>query len=323
MIERRMLLAAAAALAAPRLARAQAWPTRPLRLIVAYPPGGAVDLAGRLIADTLGARLGQSVVVENRTGGGGTIGTAAVAHAAPDGYTLGASAVNSLSINQYLYRDLPYAPEKDLIPVSLAWEAPLVVVVPTDHVPATTLAEFVAWAKQRPSGIAFGSSGIGTTVHLSGEMLCRRTGIQGLHVPFRGGSDALTSMLRGDTQLTVDNLPTALSNLRGGKLRALAVTSAERSPDLPDVPTMAEAGVPDFLVTSWGAITVPAGTPEAVVDRLSEAMREVAADPAVQQRFRPTGNKPLGTTPQEAAARAARERPMWEQLVRASGATLD
>jgi tripartite-type tricarboxylate transporter receptor subunit TctC len=324
MIQRRILLAVmAAGVAAPRLARAQARPTRPLRLVVAYPPGGAVDLAGRLIADALGERLGQPVVVENRTGGGGTIGTAAVAHAEADGYTLGASAVNSLSINQYLYRDLPYVPEKDLIPVSLGWEAPLVVVVPTDHVPAKTMAEFVAWAKQRRDGIAFGSSGIGTTVHLSGEMLCRRTGIQGIHVPFRGGSDALTSMLRGDTQLTVDNLPTALSNLRGGKLRALAVTSAERSPDLPDVPTMAEAGIPDFVVTSWGAITVPAGTPDAVVNRLSTAMREVAADPAVQQRFRPTGNKPLGTTPQEAAARAARERPMWEQLVRVSGATLD
>lgn len=324
MIQRRILFATmAAGLATPGLARAQSWPTRPLRMVVAYPPGGAVDLAGRLIADTLGARLGQPVVVENRTGGGGTIGTAAVAHAAPDGYTLGATAVNSLAINQYLYRDLPYAPEKDLLPVSLAWEAPLVVVVPVDHVPARTIAEFVAWAKQRRGGIAFGSSGVGTTVHLSGEMLCRRTGIQGVHVPFRGGADALTSMLRGDTQLTVDNLPTALSNLRGGKLRPLAVTSAERSPDLPDVPTMAEAGIPDFVVTSWGTITVPAGTPEAVVNRLSDAMRQVAADPAVQERFRPTGNRPLGTTPQEAAARAARERPMWEQLVRLSGATLD
>ncbi|MDQ1079103.1 tripartite tricarboxylate transporter substrate binding protein [Pseudoroseomonas cervicalis] len=324
MIQRRILFATmAAGLATPGLVRAQSWPTRPLRMVVAYPPGGAVDLAGRLIADTLGARLGQPVVVENRTGGGGTIGTAAVAHAAPDGYTLGATAVNSLAINQYLYRDLPYAPEKDLLPVSLAWEASLVVVVPVDHVPARTIAEFVAWAKQRRGGIAFGSSGVGTTVHLSGEMLCRRTGIQGVHVPFRGGADALTSMLRGDTQLTVDNLPTALSNLRGGRLRPLAVTSAERSPDLPDVPTMAEAGIPDFVVTSWGTITVPAGTPEAVVNRLSDAMRQVAADPAVQERFRPTGNRPLGTTPQEAAARAARERPMWEQLVRLSGATLD
>ncbi|MFC7734603.1 Bug family tripartite tricarboxylate transporter substrate binding protein [Roseomonas sp. GCM10028921] len=323
MINRRALLSASALLAMPSLGHAQSWPARPLRLIVAYPPGGAVDLAGRLIAEALSARLGQPVVVENRTGGGGTIGTAAVVNAAPDGYTLGASAVNSLAINQYLYRNLPYDPEKDLIPVSLGWEAPLVVVVPADHVPARTLPEFIAWAKGRRDGVAFGSSGVGTTVHLSGEMLCRRTGIQGTHVPFRGGADALTGMLRGDIQLVVDNLPTALSNLRGGKLHALAVTSAERSSDLPEVPTIAEAGIPDFIVTSWGAVTVPAGTPAAVVQRLSDAMRDAAADPAVQRRFRPTGNRLLGTTPREAMARAARERPMWEQLIRQSGATLD
>ncbi|MFC0387477.1 Bug family tripartite tricarboxylate transporter substrate binding protein [Muricoccus vinaceus] len=323
MIARRTLLSAPALFALPVGAHAQSWPTRPLRLVVAYPPGGAVDLAGRLIGEALSARLGQSVVVENRTGGGGTIGTAAVTNAAPDGYTLGASAVNSLAINQYLYRNLPYDPEKDLVPVSLGWEAPLVVVVPVDHVPSKTLQEFVAWAKARPDGVAFGSSGVGTTVHLSGEMLCRRTGIQGTHVPFRGGADALTSMLRGDIQFVVDNVPTALGNLRGGKLRALAVTSAGHSPDLPDVPTMAEAGVPDFVLTSWGAITVPAGTPAPVVQRLSEAMQDAAADPAVQARFRPTGNRVLGTTPQEAAARATKERPIWAQLVRQSGATLD
>ncbi|HEY8610822.1 MAG TPA: tripartite tricarboxylate transporter substrate-binding protein [Roseomonas sp.] len=323
MIDRRSLLSASALLALPSLARAQSWPTRPLRLVVGYPPGGAVDLAGRLIAEALSARLGQPVVVENRTGGGGTIGTAAVVNAAPDGYTLGASAVNSLAINQYLYRNLPYDPEKDLIPVSLGWEAPLVVVLPGDHVPSRTLAEFVTWAKAKRDGVAFGSSGVGTTVHLSGEMLCRRTGIQGIHVPFRGGADALMGMRRGDIQFVVDNVPTALANLRGGKLRALAVTSAERSPDLPEVPTMAEAGVPDFIVTSWGAVTVPAATPAAVVQRLSDAMQNAAADSSVQERFRPTGNRPLGTTPQEAMARAAKERPMWEQLVRQSGATLD
>ncbi|MDJ0388557.1 tripartite tricarboxylate transporter substrate binding protein [Roseomonas sp. E05] len=183
--------------------------------------------------------------------------------------------------------------------------------------------KFIAWAKKQPQGVTFGSSGIGTTVHLSGEMLCRRTGIQGLHVPFRGGSEALTGMLRGDIQFVVDNLPTALANLRGGKLRALAVTSAERWPDLPEVPTMAEAGVPDFVVTSWGAITVPAGTPAPVVEGLSQAMRAAAADPALQKRFAQTGTRALGTTPQEAAARAARERPMWQELVRGSGATLD
>ena len=160
-------------------------------------------------------------------------------------------------------------------------------------------------------------------MHLSGALFCRRTGIDGTHVPFRGGSEALTALLRGDTRFAVDNLPTVITAVRDGALRALAVTSAERWPDLPDVPTMAEAGVPDFVVTSWGAISVPAGTPRPIVERLSEAIRAAAADPAVQARFVPTGNLPLGSTPEEAAARAARERPMWREAVRISGAKLD
>lgn len=323
-MRRRPLLAAPllAALGAPA-ARAQAWPARSLRLVVGFPPGGAVDIAARLIADLLTPKLGQPVVVENRPGGSGTIGVTAVAQAVPDGYTLGAIAVNSLSIHPYLFARLPYDPERDLLPVSLAWEAPLVLVVPAAHVPARSVAELVAWARQQRGGVSFGSSGVGTTVHLSGELFSRRAGIQGVHVPFRGGSEALTSLLRGDIAFAVDNVPTALPSIRSGVLRPLAVTSAERWPDLPDVPTMAEAGVPDLVATSWGAVCVPTGTDAAIVARLSAAMRELAADPAAQQKFRPTGNRLLGTTPDEAAARAARERPMWRDVVRASGATLD
>jgi tripartite-type tricarboxylate transporter receptor subunit TctC len=324
LMHRRPLLAAPflAALGAPG-ARAQTWPARSLRLVVGFPPGGAVDIAARLIADLLTPKLGQSVVVENRPGGSGTIGVTAVAQAAPDGHTLGAIAVNSLSIHPYLFTRLPYDPERNLLPVSLAWEAPLVLVVPAAHVPARSVAELVAWARQQRGGVSFGSSGVGTTVHLSGELFCRHAGIQGVHVPFRGGSEALTSLLRGDIAFAVDNAPTALPSIRSGALRPLAVTSAERWPDLPDVPTMAEAGVPDLVATSWGAVCVPAGTDAAIVARLSAAMRELAADPAAQERFRPTGNSLLGTTPDEAAARAARERPMWRDVVRASGATLD
>lgn len=323
-VQRRTLLAAPLLAAiAPHPARAQAWPIRPLRLVVGFPPGGAVDIAARLIADLLTPKLGQQVVVENRPGGSGTIGATAVAQAAPDGYTLGAIAVNSLSIHPYLFSRLPFDPERDLLPVSLGWEAPLVLVVPAAHVQARTVAELVAWAKQQRDGVSFGSSGVGTTVHLSGELFCRRAGIQGVHVPFRGGSEALTSLLRGDIAFAVDNVPTALPNIRSGALRPLAVTSAERWPDLPDVPTMAEAGIPDLVATSWGAICAPAGTPAPIVARLSEAMRAIAADPEAQAKFRPTGNRLLGTTPEEAAGRAARERPMWRDVVRAAGATLD
>jgi tripartite-type tricarboxylate transporter receptor subunit TctC len=323
-MRRRTLLAAPvlAALAPPR-ARAQAWPARSIRLVAGFPPGGAVDIAARLIADLLTPKLGQPVVVENRPGGRGTIGVTAVAQAAPDGYTLGAIAVNSLAIHPYLFARLPYDPERDLLPVSLAWEAPLVLVVPAAHVPARDVAELVAWARRQRGGVSFGSSGVGTTVHLSGELFCRRAGIQGVHVPFRGGSEALTSLLRGDLAFAVDNVPTALSSIRSGALRPLAVTSAERWPDLPEVPTMAEAGVADMVATSWGTVCVPAQTEAPIVARLSEAMRALAADPAAQEKFRPTGNRLLGTTPEDAAARAARERPMWRDVVRASGATLD
>jgi tripartite-type tricarboxylate transporter receptor subunit TctC len=321
---RRRLLSAAPLLAfMPRITRAQTWPTRSLRLVVGFPPGGAVDIAARLIADLLTPKLGQSVVVENRPGGSGTIGVTAVAQAAPDGYTLGAIAVNSLSIHPYLFARLPYDPERDLLPVSLAWEAPLALVVPAAHVPARSVAELVAWARQQRGGVSFGSSGVGTTVHLSGELLCRRAGIAGVHVPFRGGSEAMTSLLRGDLAFVVDNVPTALPGIRSGALRALAVTSAERWPDLPDVPTMAEAGVPDLVATSWGAVCAPAGTDGAIVARLSETMQVLASDLAAQQKFAPSGNRLLGTTPAEAAGRAARERPMWRDVVRASGATLD
>ena len=211
-------------------AKAQSWPDRPLRLIVPYPPGGAVDLAGRLIAEGLRDRLGQPVVVENRPGAGGNIGVAAAAKAAPDGYTLCATAVNSLAINPFIYDKLPFDPERDLVPVSLGWEAPLVLVVPAAHVPALTVEDFVAWTKGQKGGVSYGSSGIGTTVHLSGARLCRRLGIDGTHVPFRGGSEALTALLRGDTQFAVDNLPTVLAAVRDGALRALAVTSAARWP---------------------------------------------------------------------------------------------
>lgn len=326
MVHRRTLLAAGCGAATAWRAgpaRAQAWPDWPLRLIVPYPPGGAVDLAGRLVAEGLRDRLRQPVVVENRPGAGGNIGVAATAKATPDGTTLCATAVNSLAINQFVYDKLPFDPERDLIPVSLGWEAPLVLVVPAAHVPARTMQEFATWAKAQRGGVSYGSSGIGTTVHLSGALFCRRLGIDGTHVPFRGGSEALAALLRGDTRFAVDNLPTVLAEVRDGALRTLAVTSAARWPDLPEVPTMAEAGVADFVAASWGAISVPAGTPRPIVERLSEAMRAAAADPAMQARFAPTGNQPLGSTPEEAAARVAKERPMWREAVRISGAKLE
>ncbi len=325
MLERRTLLAAtAAAIAAPARAMAQgAWPERPVRVVVPWPPGGSTDVLARLLAERLAQSLGQPFVVENRPGAGGNIGTDAIAKAAPDGHTMGPVTVGGWSINQFLYARLPYDPERDIVPVSMHWELPNVFAVPAQHVPARTLQEFVAWAKQRREGVSYGSPGVGTTPHLSGAMFACRAGLDATHVPFRGAAQTIPAMLSGDVTFALDNLASYVPVIQEGRMRALAVTSAERWPTLPDVPTMAEAGVPDFVVTSWCAFAVPRGVPRAIIDRTNAAMRQAAEDPAVRERFLQTGARALWSTPEDAAARAARERPMWREVVRLSGARLE
>ena len=325
---RRILLAAAAlgvaALARPALAQGGGeWPTKPVRVIVPYPPGGATDVLARLYAERLGAALGQPFVVENRPGAGGNIGTDAIAKAPPDGYTVGFTPVSILAINQFLYRRMPFDTVKDLVPVSLAWELPNVAIVVPERVPAKTLAEFIAWAKALPKGVTYGSTGIGQTTHLSGSLLFQRSGIEATHVPYRGAAQTIPSLLAGDVDFTLDNLASYVPLIQEGRMRALAVTSAERWPTLPDVPTMAEAGMPDFVVTVWAALVAPAQTPRPVIERLNGAMRQIVADPAVQERFLQGGARAVWSTPEEAAARAARERPRWQEMVKISGAQAD
>jgi tripartite-type tricarboxylate transporter receptor subunit TctC len=329
MIARRALLGAAlSATAAGRAATALAqgaegYPNRPVRVIVPYPPGGSVDVLVRLLAERMRDQLGQPFVVENRSGAGGNIGIDAVAKAAPDGHTVGAATLGQFSINQYLYRRMPFDPERDLQPVSLTWELPNVAVVAVEKVPARTLAEFIAWAKAQPNGVNLGSPGVGTSPHLSGELFGARAGMTTMHVPFRGAAQTLPALLAGDVDFAIDNLASYVAAIQQGQLRALAVTSAERWPQLPDVPTMAEAGMPDFVVTSWAGWVLPKGTPRAIVDRLADAQRQLAADQDLQQRFLVAGGRLLGSTPEEFAARAARERPMWREMVQLSGATAD
>jgi tripartite-type tricarboxylate transporter receptor subunit TctC len=214
-----------------------------------------------------------------QAGAGGNIGTDAIAKAAPDGYTMGPVTVGGWSINQYLYTRLPYDPERDIVPVSMHWELPNVFAVPAQHVPARTLQEFVAWAKQRREGVSYGSPGVGTTPHLSGAMFAGRAGLDAIHVPFRGAAQTIPAMLSGDVTFALDNLASYVPVIQEGRMRALAVTSAERWPTLPEVPTMAEAGVPDFVVTSWCAFAVPRGVPRAIIDRVNAGMREAAEDP--------------------------------------------
>ena len=324
---RRLVSAAAAALAVPALPRpalAQggggAWPNRPVRVIVGFPPGGSLDVMTRLAAEQMANRLGQPFVVETRSGASGNIGAEALARATPDGYTIGTVSMHNVVINPMLFTKLPYDSERDFAWISAMWDLPNVAAVPAAHVPARTVGEFLAWARARPGGVSYGSSGVGTTIHLSGAYLLGRAGIQGTHVSFRGAAQTIPAMLSGDVHLAVDNLASYTGVIAEGRIRALAVTSAERWPALPEVPTMAEAGIDSFAVGPWHLWAAPQGTPRPVIDRLSQEIRSAFADPALQARAIGMGAKLLGTTPEEAAARLARERPIWAEMVRISGA---
>ncbi|MFC4167471.1 Bug family tripartite tricarboxylate transporter substrate binding protein [Teichococcus aestuarii] len=313
---------AAAALCTPALAQGLAG-QRPIRLIVPYPPGGSTDVISRLYAERMSASLGQPVVVENRAGASGNLGTDTVAKAAPDGLTIGAVTASIMAINQFLFRSMPFDTEKDLVPIGLAWETPNVAVLSPDKNPSKTLAEFIDWAKKKPDGITYGSTGIGQTTHLSSSMLFSRTGVKATHVPYRGAAQTVPALLAGDVDIALDNLASHIGLIQEGRMRGLAVTGATRWPTLPNIPTMAEAGIPDFVITVWGAFVAPAGTPPAIIERLNGAMRQVAQDEAMQKRFIQGGALALSSTAEEAAARANRERPMWKQVVQASGARAD
>ncbi|WP_270938625.1 Bug family tripartite tricarboxylate transporter substrate binding protein [Falsiroseomonas oryzae] len=322
-VTRRTLLAAgAASLATPAIAQAP-WPNRPVRVIVPWPPGGSTDVLARILAEQKQQKLGQSFVLENRPGAGGNIGADALAKSAPDGYTMAPLTLGAWHINQFLYTRLPYDPQRDFQPISMHWELPNVVVVSAQHNPSTSLQQFIAWAKAQRQGISYGSPGVGTTAHLSGALFTSRLGIDGTHVPFRGAAQIIPAMLAGDLNVAIDNLASYVPVIQEGRARALAVTGAERWPTLPDVPTMAEAGVPDFVVTSWCAMAFPAGVPRPIVERASAVIREISSEPAMQDRFLRTGARAVSSTPEAVTERVARERPMWQEVVRISGARLD
>jgi len=323
-ISRRSLLRAAstvtALFATPAWAqRAAVWPDRPVRLIVPYPAGGSTDVLFRLLAERLQDKLNQPFVVENRAGASGNVGIDAVAKSAPDGYMIGGATVGHFSINQFLIAKMPYDAEKDLVAPSLTYELPNVAVVAAQHVHAKTLREFIEWAKARSNGISIGSPGPGTTPHLSGVLFAARTGINAVHVPFRGAAQTIPAIPPGDVTFAVDNLASYISQIEAGTMRALAVTSAQRWPTLPNVPTMAEAGVPDFVVTSWAAYVMPIATPPSVVNKLATAQKEIAAENSMQNRFLTAGARLFSSTPAEAAAFAAKETIMWREVVRLSG----
>ncbi len=314
---------ALAGFARPAFAQGDLWPKQPVRIIVPYPAGGSTDVLTRILAERLKDRLGGTWVIENRPGAGGNVGIDGVVKSDPDGHTIGSATVGHFSINQYLYARMAYDSDRDLAPVSMTWELPNVAVVPSEHVPAKTMAEFIAWAKARPDGIFYGSPGVGTTPHLSGALFCTRNGIKGTHVPFRGAAATIPAMLKGDVQFAIDNLASYTGIIDSGQMRALAVTSPARWPTMKDVPTMKEAGMDDFVVTSWAAFVVPKATPAAIVQKISQALQEIAKEPSVQERFQVAGARVLGSVPDEVVKLAHKERPMWQEMVRVSGAKLD
>jgi len=325
MTTRRTLLAAGAGLlAAPGIVHAQGeWPNRPVRIIVPWPPGGSTDVLVRIYAERLQALLGQNFVVENRAGAGGNIGIDATAKAAPDGYTMGIASVGHLVINRFLYTRLPYDPDRDLVPVGIAWDLPNVAVVSSQHNPNQSLRDFIAWGKAKQGGITYGSPGVGTTPHLSGALFCARAGIEGTHVPFRGAAQTIPAMLSGNLDFALDNLTSYVPVIQEGRMRALAVTSAERWPTMDQIPTMAQAGMDNFVVSSWQGFIFPNGTPRAIVDRISASLRRIVDDPAFKDRFLRAGALAVWTNADDLKARAERERPTWQEAVRISGARLE
>lgn len=320
MPRRRHLLVAAAILAAPPPARAQpAWsPTRPLRFVVPFPAGGATDVAARILAERLTETLGQPVVVENRTGSSGNIGMENVVRSAPDGHTLLMGTSGALTVNPHLFPNLGFDPARDLAPVSLAFTTDNALIV-NPNMPAQTVAEFLALARSRPGAFSFGSAGSGSSTHMAAELFRLAANIQVLHVPYRGSAPALNDTVAGNVQFMVDQLPSCIGQIQAGRVRALAVTGPRRSPLLPEVPTVAEAGLPGAENTSWGAMLVPAGTPEAAVARLGAALRDAVAVPAVKERMAQAGADAASSSPAELAALMRREAERWGKVVKEAG----
>lgn len=322
---RPLLLGLAAGLAVAGTKRGQAdpasdWPSRPVVYINVFPPGAATDTLSRLYCATMSDLAGQQFIVENRSGAGGTVGQAAIAQAPPDGYTVGLGSIASLSIAPSILPDLPYDPARDFTFVSGIWQVPNLLVVNND-LPARTVPELIDLVKRNPRKYEYGSSGFGTSPHLSMEMFKQMAGLEMLHIPYRGGAPAMLDLLAGRVQLMFDNMPTVIGAAREGKVRALAVTGAERSPVAPELPAMAEF-LPEFRITSWGSLVGPAGMPAPVVERMSALSRQALQDRKLLRRFGEYGATAWWTTPQQLAEFRAAQEKLFGQLIRASGAAV-
>jgi len=320
---RQFLHLAAGAVALPvvsRLAWAQAYPTRPVRLIVGFAAGQAIDITTRLMGQWLSERFGQQFIVENRPGAGGNLGTEAVVRAPPDGYTLLAVGSNNM-INATLYEKLNFNFIRDIAPVASIARVPQVMEVHPSF-PAKTVPEFIAYAKANPGKVSFASAGNGSVAHVTGELFKMMTGVNMLHIPYRGAAPALTDLLGGQVHVMFDNMPSSIEHIRAGRLRPLAVTSTTRLEELPDIPTMGEF-VPGFETSAWGGIGAPKNTPAEIIDALNREINAALADPKMQARFADLGGQVLALSPSEYARRITEETDKWAKVIKFAGAKPD
>lgn len=324
-LRRRLVGAAflACAITVPLSALAQAYaPGRPVRFVVPFPPGGAIDALARLSAQYLSGLWGQPVTVENRPGAGGMIGTEAVARAAPDGLTFGWGAVGTHGINVALYRKMPYDPVRDFSPVAPVALVPNLLVI-NASLPVHSAGDLIALARQQPGKLSYASAGGGTTLHISCELFKRIAGVDLLHVPYKGSGPALTDVLAGQVPVMCDSVTSALPHLRAGKLRALGITSTRRSALLPAVPTLAEAGLKDYEMNPWFGLFAPAGTPPTIVAQVNQDISQMLALPAIRARLSEMGAEPMNGTPEQFAALVRADLDRWGRLVREMGITAD
>src|SRR5215467_11453057 len=312
------VLCASAALAISAGVCAQSYPSKPIRMIVAYPPGGGTDIVGRTVAQKLGEALGQSVVVENRGGASGNIGTELAAHAAPDGYTILMGNVAPNAINASLFRNLPFDPVADFAPVTLVASTPNVLVV-HPSTPARTVKEVVALARAKPGALNFASAGVGSSSHLAGELFRVLAGAEIVHVPYKGGGPAMVDVLSGQVQLYFATIPAAMPHVKSGKLAPIAVTSARRSRALPEIPTIAESGVPGYEASTWYGLLAPAHSPDAAITRLHDGVVRILGERALREKLADQGFEPVGDSPQEFAAYIKSEIAKWGKVIRDAG----
>ncbi|WP_194723830.1 tripartite tricarboxylate transporter substrate binding protein [Noviherbaspirillum malthae] len=308
-------------LAGSAVAAPGSYPDKPVRMLVGYSAGGATDVIARLVAQKLSTQMGQQFIVENKPGANGNIAAELAARSAPDGTTLYVAAINN-TINASLYNNLSFNFERDFAPVSLIATVPNILVV-HPSVPAKTVKEFIELAKKKPGEINFASSGSGSSIHMSGELFKMMTGVDMLHVPYKGSAPAVTDLLGGRVQAMFDNAPSALPNVQNGRLRALAITGPKRSEMLPDLPTMVEAGLPGYEVTSWFALVAPANTPRDIIKRLNEEVTKALQTPEMRASLAKLGADPFGTTPEQLKSFVSAETTRWAKVVKTSGAKVD